>query len=401
MPAARFGPSRCTLLTGLHTGHALIRGNTKVSLRPQDTTVEELLHAAGYQTAAFGKWGVGEPGSEGTPAKKGFDSFYGFIDQTHAHNSYPSFLFQNDTRIDLPNIVPNPGPYGQGVATTKAAFAPDLFEKQAATWLESIDPRRPFFLYFPTTIPHANNEAHALETPDLAPYADKPWPDAQKRYAALVTRLDTQVGQLLQALRDRHLDQNTLVIFASDNGPHEEGADPAQFFHSAGPFRGIKRPLYEGGIRVPLIAAWPGHIAPNTTSDLPIAFWDFLPTAAELARIPPADLPKNLDGLSFAPTLLGNPHAQKRHDYLYWEYYETGFQQALLLPIPGSRSTPQMPVGLWKAVRPSRSGPVELYDLQSDPAESQNLAPSNPAILQRVSDTLSAAHTDSPDYPIR
>jgi arylsulfatase A-like enzyme len=377
-------PSRCGLLTGLHTGHALIRGNTKVSLGPADTTVEELLKTAGYQTGAMGKWGVGEPGSEGTPTKKGFDYFYGFIDQTHAHNSYPSYLFRNEEKVKLRNVVPNEGPYGQGVATEKADFAPDLFETEALSYLDKVSPDKPFFLYFPTTIPHANNEAHAVEVPDLAPYTDKDWPESEKRYAAAITRLDAQVGRLMQRLHDRHLDENTLVIFASDNGAHQEGSNTADFFHSSGPLRGIKRDMYEGGYRVPFIARWPGHIQPNSTSEYPIVFYDFLPTAAEMAGIAP---PNNIDGISFLPTLLGQPQTNT-HDFLYWEYHERGFEQAVRMVS-------------WKAVRHGIDQPLELYDLKDDLAEAHNVAAQNPEIVAKITDYMKTARTDSKDFPVR
>jgi arylsulfatase A-like enzyme len=371
-------------LTGLHTGHCLIRGNAKVSLRPGDLTVEEVLKSAGYDTAAIGKWGVGEPGSTGTPARKGFNYFYGYIDQTHAHNSWPSFLYRNDEMVHLANVVPNPGRYGQGVASVKVQYSNDLFNDEIQSYLSRAPTDRPFFLYLAFTAPHANNEAHTCEVPDLGIYANRDWPEGDKRYAALVGRLDDSVGRIMTELRQRHFDQNTLVIFTSDNGPHAEGGNDPAFFDSAGPFRGIKRDLYEGGIREPMIAVWPGHIAGGTTTQQVFVFWDLLPTAAELAGAP---IPANLDGISIAPTLEGQKQTQE-HEFLYWEFHERGFEQAVRW-------------GDWKAVRHGLNQPLELYDLKTDPAEAHDVAASRPDVVRRITAYLSTARTDSPLFPIR
>jgi arylsulfatase A-like enzyme len=377
-------PSRCSLLTGLHTGHARIRGNAKVDLRPDDLTVPELLQRAGYDTMAAGKWGLGAAGSPGAPTRKGFNAFFGFVDQTHAHNSYPSFLIRNDERVGLRNVVPNEGRFGQGVATVKADFANDLFNEDILAYLGRVPADRPFFLYAAFTAPHANDEADTCEVPDLGPYANVAWPEPEKRYAALVTRLDSYVGRILDALRQRRLENDTLVIFTSDNGTHTEGGNDPAFFNSSGPLRGIKRDLYEGGIRVPFVAAWPGHIAPGSTSDRPIAFYDFLPTTAELAGVP---APANLDGLSFVPALLGKPDAPG-HEFLYWEFHERGFEQAVRM-------------GDWKTVRHAPTQPFELYNLRTDPGERYNLAQLHPEIIRQITAYLSTARTDSPEFPIR
>jgi len=372
-------PSRCTLLTGLHTGHTLIRGNDKVSLRPQDLTVEEVLKSVGYETACVGKWGVGEPGTTGTPAKKGFDYFYGFIDQTHAHNSWPSFLYRNDDKIELSNVVPNPGPYGQGVATVKKQFVNDLFNDEIVNFIQKAPTDRPFFLYAPFTAPHANNEAHANEVPDLGPYANKDWPEGDKTYAALVTRLDSSVGLIIQAIKDRHIENNTLVIFTSDNGVQDEGGNDPAFFNSSGPFRGIKREMYEGGTREPMIAWWPGHTPADKTTDQIFTFWDFLPTVADLAGAP---IPPKLDGISIAPTLLGEPQT-KQDEYLYWEFHEHGLEQAVR-------------AGDWKAVRHSPTGPIELYDLKTDIAEAHDISAQHPDVVATMKKDMEEAHVDPP-----
>jgi len=254
----------------------------------------------------------------------------------------------------------------------------------------------PFFLYLPFTLPHANNEAkpNGMEVPSDAPFSDKPWPQSEKNKAAMIHRLDQTVGDIVALLKDLHLDDNTLVIFASDNGPHNEGGVHASFFHAAGPFRGAKRDLYEGGIRVPFIARWPGHIAPNTTTDFPTAFWDFLPTAADLAGIGLHDpsvithhssLRTGLDGQSILPTLLGHP--QQPHPYLYFEFHERGFDQALRL-------------GDFKAIRHGTQAPIELYNLKTDLSESHDIASAHPDLIQKAQTLFTTARTDSQDFPI-
>ena len=377
-------PSRCTLMTGLTTGHGRVRGNALVPLQPQDTTVAEVLHRAGYSTGIIGKWGLGEAGSTGTPNLKGFDYWFGYLDQKRAHNYYPEYLWENDHLVPLAgNVV------SHGVATQRAKYSHDLF---AARALDFIDHHRqdPFFLYLAFTIPHANNEARqrGMEVPSDAPYSHEDWPQPQRNHAAMITRLDATVGQLMARLDEFGLASNTLVFFTSDNGPHREGgADPA-FFQSAGPLHGYKRSMYDGGIRVPMIVRWPGHIEPGRVDAFPWAFWDFLPTAAELAG---ASAPAGLDGISIVPELLGAARAgrpQQPHQYLYWEFYEGGFKQALRL-------------GHWKAVRLKLGGPIELYDLATDLGETHDVAAAHPDIIAKIEKLLTAAHTDSPDWPVR
>jgi arylsulfatase A-like enzyme len=253
---------------------------------------------------------------------------------------------------------------------------------------EPLNHYRPFFLYLAYTIPHANNEegqrsGNGMEVPDDAPYSDQPWPPAEKNKAAMITRLDAYVGQLLDKLTELRIEDETMVFFASDNGPHEEGGVDPKFFRSSGPLRGIKRDLYEGGIRVPLIVRWPGKIKPGTVNDQPWAFWDLLPTAAEIAN---AKLPEKLDGLSLLPTLLGKPQTN-RHDFLYWEFHERGFQQAVRM-------------GDWKAVRPQASDPLELYNLSADPGEQQNAAAKHPEVVARIEEFLKTARTESEHWPL-
>ncbi|HEV8059111.1 MAG TPA: arylsulfatase [Gemmataceae bacterium] len=373
-------PSRCVLMTGLHTGHCLIRGNGNVNLRPEDVTVAELLHAAGYRTALVGKWGLGQEKSPGVPTRKGFDAFFGYLDQAHAHNYYPTYLLRNENRVPLRNVVPKEGPAGQGVATQRIDYSPDLMTKEALAFVEA-NKSRPFFLELAYTLPHANNEAgnKGMEVPDLGAFRERNWPEPQKGLAAMIAHLDNGVGQLLDQLKELGLEENTLVLFSSDNGPHKEGGNDPAFFHSSGGLRGIKRALYEGGIRVPFIARWPGHVPAGRTSDYVGWFADFLPTAADLADAP---APPNLDGLSLKPLLTGNAAAQVPHRFLYWEFYERGSAQAVREP-------------RWKGVCQPMDGPIELYDLQLDPMESHNVAARNPDVVARIRQEMREAHVPS------
>lgn len=374
-------PARNTLMTGQHCGHTLIRGNAKIDLRPQDVTVAEVLKRGGYATGLSGKWGLGREGSIGAPTRKGFDFFFGYIDQTMAHNYYPAFLVRNETRVPLRNVVPNPGPYNQGVATRKVDYSADLMADEVVRFVrEHRD--RPFFLYFAPTLPHANNEAKpdGMEVPDYGPYSDKDWPAPQKGYAAMVTRLDAQVGRLLGELEKLGLDEKTVVFFTSDNGPHAEGGNDPAFFRSGGGLRGKKRDLYEGGIRVPMIVRWPGRAPAGVTSQYIGYLPDMMPTLSELAGVPPAP---HHDGVSFVATITGKPAAQRKHEFLYWEFYENGWPQAVR-------------IGDWKAVRkPMQTGPVELYDLSRDAAEEHDVAGEHPDLVARVRECMSQAHEPS------
>ena len=373
-------PSRCVLMTGLHTGHCLVRANGRVPLRPEDVTVAKVLKEAGCATGLVGKWGLGDEGSTGLPTRQGFDGFFGYLSQTHAHNYYPPFLLRDERRVPLRNVMPAGRDGGPGVAVKKVEYSHDLLTAEAIRFVEG-NKDRPFFLYLAYTVPHANNEAgrNGMEVPDYGPYAEKPWPEAQKGHAAMIGRLDRDVGQLLDRLKALGLDGETVVFFSSDNGPHREGgADPA-FFDSNGPLRGIKRDLYEGGIRVPMIVRWPGKVKPGGVSDHVGYFADFLPTAAELAGV---DGPAGLDGISVAPTLLGRP--QRAHEALYWEF----------------RGSQAVRMGRFKTVRKRLDGPIELYDLEKDVGEGQDVAAQQPAVVERIRGYLAAARTESEHWPL-
>jgi arylsulfatase A-like enzyme len=376
-------PSRCALMTGLHSGHGRVRGNALVPLRPGDRTVAEVLHKAGYTTALVGKWGLGEPNSTGVPNRKGFDYFYGYLNQVHAHEYYPTYLWRNQEKIALASYQVR-----DGVSVKCSPYSPDLCTREALAFLEK-NRRRPFFLYLAYTLPHANNERYHLEgngmeVPSDAPYSKKPWPQVQKNHAAMITYLDGQVGRVLKRLRELKLEDNTIVFFSSDNGPHKEGGADPKFFRSAGPLTGFKRDLTEGGIRVPMIVSWPHRIKAGVVSKQVWAFWDFLPTAAELAG---AKTPQGLDGISLVPTLLGKGK-QKQHAFLYWEFHERGFQQAVR-------------TGDWKAIRKKYPGPLELYDLKNDVGEKHNVAAAHPDVVARIEKYLKGARTKSKEFPIK
>lgn len=389
-------PSRCCLMTGLHTGHCWIRGNAGLPLRANELTVAKLLKKAGYTTALIGKWHLGDYGTTGVPNLQGFDYFFGYLNAIHAHNYYPEFLWRNNEKVPLRNIVVRPkSGYAKvhgGASTNCLDYAPDLFNQEALAFIQR-NKDNPFFLYLAYTIPHANNEAHILnrhgmEVPDYGIYKHKNWPEPQKGHAAMITRLDNYIGQLLDKLKQLGLDDNTLVLFSSDNGSHKEGGADPKFFNSSGGLRGYKRDLYEGGIRVPLIARWPGKIKPGQVSNHISAFWDFLPTAAQLAQIKP---PPNIDGISYLPELLGQHQKQKKHQFLYWEFHEQGKKQAVRM-------------GNWKAVRlnvaKNPNAPLELYNLKTDPAEKHNVADKHPDIVAKIENYLKTARTASPRWPL-
>ncbi len=374
-------------MTGLHPGHAWVRANGRLPLRPEDVTVAELLKGAGYTTGIIGKWGLGEAETTGIPNRQGFDHWFGYLNQRHAHNYYPEFLGDNEEKVALKNKVIDKGRLG-GVATERVDYSHDLFAARALRFVE--DHRdHPFFLYLALTIPHANNEAgnEGMEVPSYAPYEDKTWPDAQKGHAAMITRMDRDIGRLLDRLKDLGLDEKTLVIFTSDNGPHKEGGADPTFFKSSGPLRGYKRALYEGGIRVPMIARWPGRIEAGAQSDHISAFWDFLPTCCDLVGI---ETPAGLDGISMLPTLTGRSADQRRHPYLYWEFHEQGKRQAIRW-------------GRWKAVwnnvRAQPDGPLELYDLQEDISEQTDVSAGHPEIVLKIEGLLAGARVPSQRWP--
>jgi len=383
-------PSRCVLMTGYHTGHARVRGNARVPLLPEDVTVAELLKQAGYGTGIIGKWGLGEPDTTGIPNRQGFDFWFGYLNQRHAHNYYPAFLWRNEEKFPLKNEVNytlggrNVAP--GGVATKRVQYSHDLFAAEALRFVEQ-HRRGPFFLYLAFTIPHANNEAgnRGMEVPDFGIYADRDWPEPQKGHAAMITRMDTDIGRLFAKLKELGIDENTVVFFSSDNGPHHEGGGDHTFFHSSGPLKGCKRSMHDGGIRVPGIVRWPGRVKAGTVSDLPWYFADFLPTACELAGI---DAPDGLDGISIVPTLLGRGE-QRRHEFMYWEFHE------------GRSSSQAVRMGKWKAVRTAPSAPLQLYDLTTDIGEEHNIAAEHPEIVARIEAYLKQARTESEHWPLR
>jgi arylsulfatase A-like enzyme len=387
-------PSRATLMTGKHTGHARIRGNATVPLAPEDVTIAEILKNVGYSTCAVGKWGLGESGSTGAPGKKGFDEWYGYLNQMEAHNYYPLTMNRFDGRRDPKEGQEREVAIPENRSGKRGKYSNDQFTEAAVNFLDYNKPDqfnhyRPFFLYLPYTIPHANNElgqrtGNGMEVPSDAPYTGESWPRVEKDKAAMISRLDRYVGMLMEKLKKKEMDKNTIVIFASDNGPHKEGGVDPKFFQSAGPFRGIKRDLYEGGIREPLIVWWPDRVSAGTTTDFPVAFWDFLPTFAELAFAKP---PQDIDGISFVPTLTGQVQTN-RHEFFYWEFHESGFKQAVRM-------------GDWKAVRFGVDGPVELYNLKDDIGEKNNVADKNPEVVAKIQDYLKTARTEDVNWPTK
>jgi len=393
-------PSRSVLMTGRHMGRTTVRGNSTkpIILQPGQPTVASLLKTAGYRTACIGKWGLGTPDNFTNPNDVGFDHFYGYVNMWHAHNFYPEFLIRNGKVEKLQNEVaprwknwqdPKLPQSGRGVAVKKAQYAPDLFTEDALRFIrDSHKAEKPFFLYFSMNVPHANNEAgnQGMEVPDLHEFADKDWPEPEKGFAAMLRNIDNDTGRILDLLRQLGIAEDTLVLFTSDNGPHQEGGHKADFFDSNGPYRGIKRDLYEGGIRVPTIAWWPGTIEPGTANNHQWYFGDLMATAAELAD---ADAPEDIDSDSFLPTLKGHPPEKEwaRKSLLYWEFYERGSAQAVRF-------------GKWKAIRsPMFTGPVQLYDLSWDHAEKNDYAKRRPKLVEHATNLLDKAHKPDPNWP--
>ncbi|QDU59849.1 Arylsulfatase [Planctomycetes bacterium Pan216] len=377
-------PSRGVLMTGYHVGHARIRGNHKpdMPLAPEDVTVAEVLKDAGYTTAIIGKWGLGEVDSTGYPTRQGFDTFFGYQSQIEAHNFYPEFLHRDGAKQPLGNKLAS-----FNVAEKRVDYSHDLFTEEALGFIEENKDRR-FFLYLPYTIPHANNEGgratgDGMEIPDHGDYASKDWPNPEKGRAAMISRLDSDVGKILAKLDDLDLSTKTIVFFTSDNGPHNEGNSKSTFFDSNGPLRGIKRDLYEGGIRVPMIVRWPGKVPAGKVSDYPWNMCDVLPTLAAIAGTP---APEGIDGISVLPELLGEK--QPPHPPMYWEFHERGFSQAAR-------------IGKWKGVKRSIDGPIEIYDLDQDLGEEKNVADEYPQIVEQMSEYLHGARTADPNWPMK
>lgn len=380
-------PTRCSLMTGLHTGHCFVRGNREVkpegqSPMPADiVTIPRLLHQADYTTGMFGKWGLGAPGSESDPVQH-FDTFFGYNCQREAHNFYPDHLWSNTTRVPLDGKT----------------YSHDMIVAHALDFVRA-NKKGPFFCYMSVTIPHA-----AMQVPEdsmaefrkkfpqfedvIGKYAGPDVRNPVAGFAGMMTRLDQQVGQLLALLEELDIDDNTLVMLSSDNGPHKEGGHQPDFFDSNGPLRGYKRDLYEGGIRAPLLARWPGKLKPGTVSDLLSAHWDMLPTFCELAGVA---TPEKLDGISIVPTLLGRSDEQPQHESLYWEFSERGRSQAARL-------------GNWKGVRvdlkKNPNAPIELYDLSKDLGEEHDVADLHPDIVAKLQAVMKREHVDSESFPL-
>ncbi len=410
-------PSRCVLLTGKHTGHSYIRGNDEMNERgdvwkdrnlegqrpllPNTRTVGILYQKAGYTTGVIGKWGLGGPGDSGEPNKQGFNHWYGYLCQRVAHNYYPTHLWRNGKKHILEGneyFYPHQKLPEDRDPSDKASYAEysgkqysmDMMVEEALGFIRN-NRENPFFLYLPFPVPHV-----AIQVPEDSlkeyegafperPYKGEkgylPHPAPRAGYAAMITRMDREIGRIMAQLKELGLDKNTLVIFSSDNGPTFNGGTDSDFFKSAGPLRGLKTTLYEGGIRVPMIARWPGKIEPGSESDHVSAFWDFLPTFAELLGIEP---PKDIDGISLLPTLLGKPEKQKKHDYLYWEF----------------RGRQAVRLGDWKAYRRGGSGDIQLYNLSEDIGEQHDAANQNPDIVSRIKEIMKSARTRSELFPL-
>jgi arylsulfatase A len=393
-------PSRASLMTGLHTGHTSVRGNkgTKPEgnwpLSAESSTVAELLKSKGYVTGGFGKWGLGYIDTEGDPNAQGFDEFYGYNCQSLAHNYYPDHLWHNHEKILL----------HENDSGKTGSYSADLIHKAALDFIEK-NKNGHFFVYYATTIPHA--ELYAKEeymqvfrdkfepeksfkgvdsgpTFRLGPYGSQP--EAHAAFTAMIRELDDYVGELLDKLKELGLEKNTIVMFASDNGPHQEGGADPDYFNSNGDLRGYKRDMYEGGIRTPMLVKWPGKVKEGTITDHISAFWDILPTFADITG---SKAPENIDGISFLPTLLGE-NGQKEHEYLYWEFHEQGGKMGVRM-------------GNWKAVKlnidKDPEAAPELYDLSKDIGETNNIASSNPDIVKKMEDIMKQAHTPSEVFP--
>ena len=379
-------PSRCSLMTGVHTGHALVRGNREVQpegqapLPASALTLPEVLGKAGYVSGMFGKWGLGSPGSEGDPMNQGFDRFYGYNCQRQAHTFYPDHLWSDRNKVTLDGKT----------------YSHDLIAKETMKFIRA-NKDKPFFCYCPFTIPHA-----AMHAPEerVGPWRKK-FPQFENvigryrgpqvknpvaAFAAMMTLLDEDVGRILDLLKELGIADDTLVIFTSDNGPHKEGGHKPDFFDSNGPLRGYKRDLYEGGIRVPTLAWWPNTIKPGSTSSHVATGWDVLPTFCDLAGV---NTPKDLDGVSFAPTIRGENKKQAKREYVYWEFHEQGGKQAIRK-------------GNWKAVRlnvrKKPDGPIELYDLSRDIGETKNLSDKHPDLIKEMARLMTDSRTVNPTF---
>ena len=373
-------PARSVLMTGQHTGHATVRGNFgqggvrglaggegRVPLRDEDLTVAEVLQEAGYTTGMIGKWGLGEPGTSGEPNNQGFDYFFGYLNQRRAHDYYPSYIWRNQEKVVLEGNLKAP----------KTDYTHDLFAEDALNFIRKHhDDAAPFFLYLPYTIPHDK-----YQIPSTDSYSEKDWTADEKVHAAMITRMDKDIGRMMALLKSLDIDDNTIVFFTSDNGAARRWE---RRFDSSGPLRGRKRDVYEGGIRVPMIVRWPGQIEADQVSDSPWYHADVLPTLGALAGVP---APGNIDGVSVLLALLGQSQDLGERP-MYWEFHERGYQQAVRW-------------GKWKAVRPQYGKPLELYDLSVDLREANDIAAAHPDVIERMETYLKTARTESKAWPIK
>lgn len=391
-------PSRASLMTGFHTGHSWVRGNYEtgphgfgacLELRPEDVTIQELLKDQGYVTGVFGKWGLGVMTTTGQPDKKGVDEFLGYLNQGHAHFYYPKYLWYNGEKMF----------FEDNEKGRRGTYSHDVIVEASLDFIRR-HKDEPFFLYCPWTIPHAemlvpeeSMSSYRGRWPETPHYSEKDGGSghyATQReplaaFAGMVTRMDRDVGRILDLLKELNLEKNTMVIFSSDNGPHHEGGHNPDFFDSNGPLRGLKRDLYEGGIRVPMIVCWPGRISAGTECNHISAFWDILPTLCDLTD---AAIPDSIDGISFLPTLLGDED-QAQHEYLYWEFHE------------GATTAQAVRAGKWKAVRLAPSGAIELFDLEQDFAETADLSETFPEVAQRMKTILDTSRTPHPIWSLK
>lgn len=391
--SALCAPSRCSLMTGKHTGHARIRANfaatnNRIALLPEDTTIPELLKSVGYSTGMFGKWGLGELGSEGTPTRKGFDEFFGYINQKHAHFYYYPELQHNEEPYSIP----------ENQNGNRGIYTHDLIHQKAKEYIrQKAKSGNPFFVYLAYTPPHAE-----LDVPedDLSKFRGKfqetPFPETPSKgyraqpepfaaFCGMITRLDRHVGEIIALIDELKLNKNTIIIFTSDNGPHEEGGANPEFFNSNGGLRGIKRDLYDGGIREPMIMKWDGTIKPMQVTNHIAAAYDIMPTICDLVKIP---VPAGCDGISFLPLLQGKSQ-QNKHEYLYWELGEnSAFKQAVR-------------IGDFKGVRYGTKKSIEIYNIINDPKESIDLSGSQPDLVAKVTNCFNTAHSEDPNFPMK
>lgn len=387
-------PCRSVLMTGKHMGHTSVRANSGgVPLLPEDVTVAEVLNQAGYATGCFGKWGLGDAHSEGMATRQGFDRFFGYYDQVHAHSYYPAYLWLNDQKYYLPG---NSGRASDGLTgEVRAQYTHDEIQTKVLDFIQE-NRGRPFFCYVPYTIPHTellvpedSMKEYAGQFPEPNPYIteSKHYQDQRQpraAFAAMVSRMDRSVGQILELLKRLEIEENTIVFFTSDNGAQGGGGPDPAFFQGNGAFRGAKGTMYEGGLRVPMIVRWPGRIQPGSTNPHPWYFPDVMPTLAELAGAE-AHVPADIDGISVVPALLGEAAAgrpQKQHAFMYWEL---GRGRDLMQAVR---------MGHWKAVRPERSSPIELYDLSKDVGEKENVASKFPEALAKIEAYLAKCRTE-------